>query len=262
MTTAKKPIAIIIPGVMSADWLVLFASCHARLFGFAGLPGSFIGLCRVLFQSWFGSKLISVLRRLNTTDATERQMSCQNRRTISPRHAILVVAVLAMVAATPVAAQKLGVGGTGVDEASALPPCARPLGTVALVEEKAKSDPCMDGLPPQFRVMMEMAKSQRGEGQSVDPMPLVKLLAARSRCFTIVDRGAGYHALQRERAIAAGQGGGPISRSRANSAIGSPQLAVTRRFDCLQICGRYDHPFIRPCFRLLAAKLRVLGLEE
>ena len=253
MTTAKKLIAIIIPGVISADWLELFASCHARLLGFAGLPGSLIGLCRLLFQSWFGSKLISVLRRLNTTDATERQMSCQSRRAILPRHAIGVVAVLA---------QKLGVGGTGVDEASALPPCARPLGTVALVEEKAKSDPCMDGLPPQFRVMMEMAKSQRGEGQSVDPMPLVKLLAARSRCFTIVDRGAGYHALQRERAIAAGQGGGPISRSRANSAIGSPQLAVTRRFDCLQICGRYDHPFIRPCFRLLAAKLRVLGLEE
>ena len=52
--------------------------------------------------------------------------------------------------------------------------------------------------------MMEMAQAQQGGGTSVDPMPLVKLLAARSRCFTVVDRGAGYDALQRERAIAAG----------------------------------------------------------
>ena len=55
--------------------------------------------------------------------------------------------------------------------------------------------------------MMEMAQAQQGGGTSVDPMPLVKLLAARSRCFTVVDRGAGYDALQRERAIEAGQGG-------------------------------------------------------
>ena len=99
------------------------------------------GLAKCCVRWVFGSKLNSVLRCLNTTDGAERQMSCQSRRKISPRHAIGVVAVLAMVAATPAAAQKLVVGGTGVDEASALPTCARPLGTVALVEEKAKSDP-------------------------------------------------------------------------------------------------------------------------
>lgn len=38
-------------------------------------------------------------------------------------------------------AQKLGVGGTGVDEASQLPICDKSLGTVALVEEKRSRIP-------------------------------------------------------------------------------------------------------------------------
>ena len=51
--------------------------------------------------------------------------------------------------------------------------------------------------------MIEMAQAQQGGGGSVDPLPLLKLLAARSHCFIIVDRGAGFDALQRERALAA-----------------------------------------------------------
>ena len=152
-------------------------------------------------------------------------MSRRHRLTISPRRATEAVAALAMLAATPAAAQKLGVGGTGVDEASQLPTCDRPIGIVALVEEKAKSDPRMDALPPQFRAMMEMARAQQGGGTSVDPMPLVKLLAARSRCFTVVDRGAGYDALQRERAIAAGQGG----------AVAAPALQIATHLLSIQI---------------------------
>ena len=120
---------------------------------------------------------------------------------------IVLAASLFSVAAAPALAQKLGVGGAGVDDASALTTFATPLGTIALVEEKAKSDPCMDAMPPQFRAMMEMAQAQQGGGGSVDQLPLLKLLAARSHCFVIVDRGAGFDALQRERALAAGATG-------------------------------------------------------
>ena len=117
---------------------------------------------------------------------------------------IALAASLSCIGAAPVFAQKLGVGGTGVDEASALTTCPKLLGTSALVKEKIKADPRFDPLPPQFRAMMEMAQAQKGGGGSVDPLPRLKLLAARSHCFVIVDRGAGFDALQRERALAAG----------------------------------------------------------
>lgn len=114
-------------------------------------------------------------------------------------------ATLSFVLVSPSAnAQKLGVGGTGVDEASQFPICGKSLGTIALVEDKPKSDPRLDAMPPQFRAMMEMAQAQQGGGGSVDPLPLLKLLASRSRCFTVVDRGSAFDALQRERALSAG----------------------------------------------------------
>jgi curli biogenesis system outer membrane secretion channel CsgG len=118
------------------------------------------------------------------------------------------VATLAM----PATAQRLGVGGTGVDEASQLPVCEVSMGTVALVEEKQKTDARLDALPPGIRVMMEMANNQKGGGGgSVYPLPLLKLLAARSRCFTVVDRAAGFDAVQRKRAIAAGQSAATVA---------------------------------------------------
>lgn len=89
---------------------------------------------------------------------------------------ILCVALGVASVATPATAQKLGAGGTGVDDAASVPTCPRPLGSVALVEDKAPAD----------------------------PLPLLKLLVARSQCFTVVDRGAGFDAIQRERALAAG----------------------------------------------------------
>ena len=55
--------------------------------------------------------------------------------------------------------------------------------------------------------MIEMVQAQQGGGGSVDPLPLLKLLAARSHCFVIVDRGAGFDAPQRERSLAVGASG-------------------------------------------------------
>lgn len=119
---------------------------------------------------------------------------------------ILCVALGVVSVAAPATAQKLGAGGTGVDGATSVPTCPRPLGSVALVEDKAPADPQLDALPPQLRAMYALAQGQQG-GQAVDPLPLLKLLVARSQCFTVVDRGAGFDAIQRERALAAGNYG-------------------------------------------------------
>ncbi|MCE3519461.1 hypothetical protein LXJ58_32430, partial [Escherichia coli] len=53
---------------------------------------------------------------------------------------------LLAVLSAPATAQKLGKGGTGVDEASEVPRCTAPLGTVALVEERSAAAPA-DDLP-------------------------------------------------------------------------------------------------------------------
>lgn len=100
-------------------------------------------------------------------------------------------------------AQKLGRGGTGVDENASLPECAAPLGTVALVEDHIPS--AEDQLPPGVRALVQMAERQNGGASvRVDPLPLLKLLAVRSHCFQVVERGETFNALQKERALAAG----------------------------------------------------------
>ncbi|MFC0205308.1 CsgG/HfaB family protein [Novosphingobium soli] len=115
---------------------------------------------------------------------------------------LLATALLACLA-SPAMAQKLGKGGTGVDENTELPQCAKPLGTVALIEDKAPS--LDDQLPPGMRALVQMAERQNGGSTArVDPLPLLKLMAARSNCFLVVERGGGFDALQRERALAAG----------------------------------------------------------
>ena len=53
---------------------------------------------------------------------------------------LVVTAALAAVTPSMAHAQKLGQGGTGVDETTAVPQCQVPLGVAALVEEKAAKD--------------------------------------------------------------------------------------------------------------------------
>jgi hypothetical protein len=103
-----------------------------------------------------------------------------------------------------VLAQTAGKGGTGVDENTELPRCAQPLGVVALVEEKAPSptDGLAGELSPGMAALLRMAEAQQGGGTArVDPLPLIKLMAARSNCFRVADRGAAMGALERERAM-------------------------------------------------------------
>jgi hypothetical protein len=115
--------------------------------------------------------------------------------------------VLALAAAailtSPAVAQKLGKGGTGVDENSELPQCDLPLGTVALVEDRSVAG-VEDELPPGMRALVQLAERQNGGSIArVDPLPLLKLLAARSGCFQVAERGETFDALQKERLLAA-----------------------------------------------------------
>ena len=117
-----------------------------------------------------------------------------------PTTLLVLTAALAAVTPSTLAAQKLGQGGTGVDEASELPQCPVPLGVAALVEEKTANP--TDSLSPQLQAIMKMAEMQNGGSTArVDPLPLVKLMIARSNCFRVADRGEAFTALERERAI-------------------------------------------------------------
>lgn len=113
--------------------------------------------------------------------------------------------VVASLATLPAKAQRSGTGGTVIDGAQPLETCERPLGTVSLVEEKKAATPDAI-LSPQLAAIMAMARAQQGYSTSnVDPMPLIKILMAQSRCFRVVDRGAAFSALQREREISQGE---------------------------------------------------------
>jgi len=116
---------------------------------------------------------------------------------------ILTVLGLVSLGMSPLNAQKLGKGGIGIDETTEVPRCDRPLGTLALVEERSAASPT-DGLPAGMAALIRMAEAQNGSGQRVDPLPILKILVAQSGCFQIVDRGEGFDALQRERQLAAG----------------------------------------------------------
>ncbi|HMS20510.1 CsgG/HfaB family protein [uncultured Sphingorhabdus sp.] len=116
---------------------------------------------------------------------------------------LIPISMLAFMLATPstAQAQELGKGGLGVDNAASLPKCDKPMATIALVEKKA-ADP-YDKLPEGIRALAELAEAQdRKEGPTrVDPVPLVRLMAANSGCFIVADRGDSFEAVKRERAL-------------------------------------------------------------
>lgn len=125
-----------------------------------------------------------------------------NRETTNMRRLIATAGLIALTV-SPAHAQKLGKGGIGIDETTEVPRCDRPLGTVALVEERSAAG-AAEGIPPGLAALVRMAEAQNGGSARVDPLPLLKLLVAQSGCFQVVDRGEGFDALQRERQLAAG----------------------------------------------------------
>ena len=119
---------------------------------------------------------------------------------------------LALALPASLAAQKLGKGGTGVDENTELPRCDAPAGVVALVEEKQAD--VTQGMSPGLQSLMRMAEAQNGESTArVDPLLLIKLMAARSSCFRVADRGGAFTALERERAMQGANVAKPLTKA-------------------------------------------------
>jgi hypothetical protein len=141
------------------------------------------------------------------------------------RTLITALGLMAVIAA-PATAQKLGKGGTGVDEASQVPRCPTPLGTIALVEERSAASP-QDELSPTMRAFVRLAEAQNGGSTArVDPLPLLKLLVAQSNCFYVVDRGEGFDALQRERELASG---GSVAGARNAATLRAADYLLTAK---------------------------------
>ncbi len=118
------------------------------------------------------------------------------------KNPLLGAVCLIGVLAAPAMAQERGRGGTGVDEDTQLPTCEQPFGIAALVEDEGEQTDPYAGLSPNMAALARLAAQEEGQISRVDPMPLIKLMAARSNCFQIVERGAAQSALEREREMA------------------------------------------------------------
>ena len=115
---------------------------------------------------------------------------------------VMAACAAAALGGVPAEAQTRGKGGTMVNEAMDLPRCSAPVGTVALVEAKKQVN-ASGQLSPGLQAFLQMARAQQGLSTAVaDPIPLLRLIMAKSGCFQVLDRGEGFDALQRERALA------------------------------------------------------------
>src|SRR5690606_21656878 len=92
--------------------------------------------------------------------------------------ALSTVAMLAV--ATPALAQRQSVQERRQEQVAQIPVCAQPLGAISVIEPE-------DGV-------------HWWSGQQLPaPSRLIKVFVNKSRCFTLVDRGAGLGAAMRER---------------------------------------------------------------
>ncbi|HZX80560.1 MAG TPA: CsgG/HfaB family protein [Lysobacter sp.] len=108
-----------------------------------------------------------------------------------------LLAALALAVALPAAAKS--VDDTRREQVAQIPTCAKPLGTISVLEPE-------DG-------------TNWWSGQQLPaPSKLIKLFVSKSRCFTLVDRGAGMDAAMRERELAAS------GELRGRSNIGKGQV--------------------------------------
>ncbi len=104
--------------------------------------------------------------------------------------------------ATPALAQRQGAQQQRKQQAAQIPVCSKPLGTLSVVEAE-------DG-------------TNWWTGQQLPaPSKLIKVFVNKSRCFTLVDRGAGMDAAMREREL----GSGGELRNRSNMGKGQVRAA-------------------------------------
>ena len=113
--------------------------------------------------------------------------------------ATLAVASARVCAAMPASAQRKSAQEIRKQQTAQIPVCAKPLGAISVLEP-------------------EDATNWWTGQQLPAPSKLIKVFVSKSRCFTLVDRGAGMDAAMRERALASdGQ-----LRNRSN--IGKGQI--------------------------------------
>ena len=103
------------------------------------------------------------------------------------RRSMVVSALLvgATLASSPALAQRKSAQDQRKEQMAQIPTCARPLGSISVLEP-------------------EDATNWWTGQQLPAPSKLIKVFVSKSRCFTLVDRGAGMNAAMRERELAAG----------------------------------------------------------
>ncbi len=125
-------------------------------------------------------------------------MTNQHRGSTALYAGLLTLAVTAVLAA-PASAQRQSAQDIRKQKTAEIPTCAKPLGTISVLEPEDGTD--------------------WWSGQQLPaPSKLIKVFISKSRCFTLVDRGAGLDAAQRERAL----GSSGELRNRAN--VGKGQI--------------------------------------
>lgn len=108
-------------------------------------------------------------------------------------------AAVALSVAMPAAAQRQSAQERRKEQAAQIPVCAQPLGAISVIEPE-------DGV-------------HWWTGQQLPaPSRLIKVFVNKSRCFTLVDRGAGLDAAMRERDLGAG------GELRVRSNVGKGQI--------------------------------------
>jgi curli biogenesis system outer membrane secretion channel CsgG len=110
-----------------------------------------------------------------------------------------LLTVLLAALAAPAGAQRQSAQDQRKQKMAEIPTCAKPLGTISVLEPEDSVD--------------------WWSGQQLPaPSKLIKVFISKSRCFTLVDRGAGLDAAQRERAL------GASGELRNRSNVGKGQM--------------------------------------
>jgi curli biogenesis system outer membrane secretion channel CsgG len=110
-----------------------------------------------------------------------------------------LMTVLLAALAAPAGAQRQSAQDQRKQKMAEIPTCAKPLGTISVLEPEDSVD--------------------WWSGQQLPaPSKLIKVFVSKSRCFTLVDRGAGLDAAQRERAL------GASGELRNRSNVGKGQM--------------------------------------
>ena len=97
--------------------------------------------------------------------------------------ALAAVAAVSMLVAGPAMAQRKSAQDQRKEQAAQIPVCQKPLGSISVLEPEASTQWWTGAQLPA-------------------PSKLIKVFVNKSRCFTLVDRGAGMSAAQYERSLA------------------------------------------------------------